>query len=148
MLGAVRRREPTDRKQRGSGLVEAALVMLTFLMLVLGIIDFGQMLYYHQVLVERARTAARYATTHPTETTGIQNMAVYNSASPSDTSTAVVNGLTTSMVSVVNSGNNTPEARVTVTISGYTINKLSPYITGTFTNRPIVVGVTAENQVP
>ena len=141
-------RKPGNRKERGSNLVEGALVLLTFLLLLIGIVDFGQMLYFHQVLVERARTAARYAAVNPTNTTAIQNMAVYNTPTVSGSPSAVVGGLTTSMVNVQNLGTNSPEARVIVTISGYTINFLSPYIAGTFTNRPIVVSSTSETQVP
>jgi Flp pilus assembly protein TadG len=142
------RNKNTKRRQRGSNLVEAALVLLTFLLLLIGIVDFGQVLYFHQVLVERARTAARYGAINPTNTTGIQNMAVYNSATTSGTPVAVIGGLTTSMVDVQNTGINSPDARVVVTISGYTINFLSPYITRTFTNRPIIVSMTSETQVP
>jgi len=148
MLVIAARRGVRNRGQRGSNLVEAALVLLTFLMLLIGIVDFGQMLYFHQVLVERARTAARYGAVHPTDTTGIQNMAVYNQPAPTGSPAAVIGGLTTGMVDVQNPGINSPDARVVVTISGYTINFLSPYITGTFTNRPVVVAVTSETQVP
>jgi Flp pilus assembly protein TadG len=137
-----------NHREKGSNLVEGALVLLTFLLLLIGIVDFGQMLYFHQVLVERARTAARYAAINPTNTTGIQNMAVYNTPTTTDSSTAVVGGLTTAMVGVQNLGLNSPEARVIVTISGYSINFLSPYIYRTFTNRPIRVSSTSETQVP
>ena len=63
-------------------MVETSLVLLTFLMLLIGIIDFGQVLYFHQSLVERARAAARYGAINPTDTTGIQNVAVYNDGEP------------------------------------------------------------------
>ena len=135
-------------RQRGSNLVEGALILLTFLLLLIGIVDFGQVLYFHQVLVERARTAARYGAINPTNTDGIKNMAVYNSATVSGSPSAVVGGLTTAMVNVQNTGNNSPEARVVVTISGYNIKFLSPYIAQSFTNRPIVVATTSETQVP
>jgi hypothetical protein len=35
-----------------------------------------------------------------------------------------------------------------VTISSYPINFLSPYIARQFNNRPVIVSITAENQVP
>ena len=54
----------------------------------------------------------------------------------------------TQMIDVQNLGINSTEARVIVSISGYTINFLSPYIAGSFTNQPIVVAVTSETQVP
>ena len=137
-----------QRRQKGSNLVESALVLLTFLLLLIGIVDFGQVLYFHQSLVERARTAARYGAINPADTTGIKNMAVYNSPTTTGLSSAVLTGLTTSMVDVQNPSTNSNEARVVVTISGYTIQFLSPYIAQAFTNRPIVVAMTSETQVP
>ena len=52
--------------ERGQSFVETGLVLLIFLMLLIGIIDFGQVLYFHQSLVERARAAARYGAINPT----------------------------------------------------------------------------------
>lgn len=137
-----------NSRQRGSNLVEGALILLTFLLLLIGIVDFGQVLYFHQVLVERARTGARYGAVNPTNADSIKNMVVYNTPTVSGFPSPVVGGLTTAMVNVQNTGANSNEARVVVTISGYNIQFLSPYIAQSFTNRPIVVGATAENQVP
>jgi Flp pilus assembly protein TadG len=145
-----KRRNSTRRNssQKGSNLVEGALILLTFLLLLIGIVDFGQVLYFHQVLVERARTGARYGAINPTNSDGIKNMVVYNAATVGASPSPVVGGLTTSMVAVSNTGNNSEAARVVVTISGYNIQFLSPYIAQSFTNRPIVVAATAEGQVP
>lgn len=129
-------------------MVETALVLLVFLMILIGIIDFGQVLYFHQSLVERARAAARYGAVHPTDTTGIQNVAVYNSATVSGTPSAILSGMTTSMVDVQNPGINTNDARVVVTISNYPVSFISPYIAQSFHNRPIVVTMGSETQVP
>jgi Flp pilus assembly protein TadG len=129
-------------------MVETSLILIVFLMMLIGTIDFGQVLYFHQSLVERARAAARYGAIHPTDTTGIQNMAVYNVASTAGSPTAVLPAMTTGMVSVQNLNANTPEARIMVTISGYPINFISPYIAQQFNNRPVIVCLTAENQVP
>jgi Flp pilus assembly protein TadG len=129
-------------------MLETALVLLMFILMLIGTLDFGQVLYFHQSLVERARAAARYGAINPTDSTGIQNIAVYNSATVPSPALAVLPGLTTGMVNVSNPGINTPEARVMVTISGYPINFISPYIAQTFNNRPIIVSVTSENQVP
>ena len=129
-------------------MVETALLLLVFLTTLVGILDFGQVLYFHQSLMERARAAARYGAIHPTDATGIRNVAVYNSATVTGTPVAVLPGMTTSMVDVQDLGNNTPAARVMVTISGYPINFISPYIAQQFNNRPIIVSMTAESQVP
>lgn len=148
MLRQGTRQTRRSTRQKGSNLVEGALILLTFLLLLIGIVDFGQVLYFHQVLVERARTGARYGAVNPTNTTEIQNMVVYNTPTTTGSPSPVVGGLTTSMVNVQNTGNNSNEARVVVTISGYNIQFLSPYIAQSFTNRPIVVAATAEGQVP
>jgi predicted permease len=75
-------------------------------------------------------------------------MAVYNSPTLPSPAVAVLPGLTTAMVTPSNTGANTPEARVMVTISGYPINFISPYIAQQFNNRPVIVSSTAESQVP
>lgn len=134
--------------ERGSTLVETSLILLTFLLMLIGTIDFGQVLYFHQSLVERARAAARYGAINPTDTTGIQNMAVYNSATAPSPPVPILPSMTTDMVNVQDLGNKTPEARIIVTISGYPINFISPYIARQFNNRPVIVSTSAENQVP
>jgi Flp pilus assembly protein TadG len=134
--------------ERGSTMVETALILLVFLTMLIGVIDFGQVLYFHQSLVERARAAARYGAVHPTDTTGITNVALYNQASPTGTPSPILPGMTSAMVNVQNLGDKTPEARVMVTISSYPINFLSPYIARQFNNRPVIVSITAEIQVP
>jgi len=53
--------------ERGSQMVETSLILLTFLLMLIGTIDFGQVLYFHQSLVERARAAARYGAINPTD---------------------------------------------------------------------------------
>ena len=143
--------QPARRKnksERGSGMVETSLILLTFIMMLIGVIDFGQVLYFHQSLVERARAAARYGAINPTDSTGIKNVAVYNAASPGGSPVAVLPGMTTAMVNVQDLNANTPQARVMVTISNYPINFISPYIAKQFNNRPVIVSITAENQVP
>jgi Flp pilus assembly protein TadG len=127
-------------------MVETSLILLTFIMMLIGVIDFGQVLYFHQSLVERARAAARYGAIHPTDTAAIQNVAVYNATTVVPPS--VLPGMTTAMVNVQDLNPNTPQARVMVTISGYPINFISPYIAKQFNNRPVIVSITAENQVP
>ena len=52
------------RRDRGQSLVEGALVMLVFFALLLGVLDCGQVLFAHQSLVERVRSAVRWGTVH------------------------------------------------------------------------------------
>jgi Flp pilus assembly protein TadG len=136
-------------------MVESALTLLTFLLLLLGAVDFGQVMYFQQSLMERARQAARYGAGTVDVSTGlmpttdnIKNMAVYNSSTTTGSPSAVLPGLTTAMVSVTDTDANTANARVVVTISGYPINFLSPYITGSFNNLVVTAAMTSETQVP
>ena len=136
--------------ERGQSLVETGLVLLVFLMMLIGIIDFGQVLYFHESLVERARAAARYGAIHPTDSTGITNMALYNTATAPSPANPILYGMTSAMVDVQNPDINTAAARVVVTISNYPINFISPYIAQSFHNRPVMVAMSSEggNQLP
>ncbi len=73
---------PRNRR-RGWTLVESALIFSTFLFMIIGVLDFGQFLYLHQAITERARAAARFGALQPfnsnTTPTQIQNMVIYNS---------------------------------------------------------------------
>ena len=131
------------KKQRGQAIVEGALTLLTFVALLIGILDFGQVIYFHQTLTERARAAARYGAVNPNATSAIQNVAVFNAAS-ADGRTAVLPNLTTANVAVSLQGVNTSAARVTVTISNYPIQFYSPYLPRSFNVAPISVTVSSE----
>ena len=133
------------RGERGHALVEGGLVLLLFLGFLIGTLDFAQVLFFHQSLVERARAAARYASVHPTDTAGVKNVAVYNSSAPTGTPKPFLPGLSTSMVSLSNSGTGTPEARVKVTITGYPYHFFSPLISG---SRTAKVSVTMLSEAP
>lgn len=113
-------------KQRGHAVLESALVLLIFLGFMLGTLDFAQVLYFHQSLVERVRVAARYAAVNPADTTGTKNMAVYNTVAAG--TSPLLPGLTTSMVSVETTDAGTPEARIKVAITGYGYQFFSPML--------------------
>lgn len=67
-------------RERGQGLVEAAMVMLVFFALLFGVIDCGQVLFAHQALVERVRASVRWGSMHPYDGTGDQvaNLILYD----------------------------------------------------------------------
>jgi hypothetical protein len=50
-----------NRRQRGSTVVEFALVLLIFLMFLLGVLDFSRMLFTWNAATEATRAGARYA---------------------------------------------------------------------------------------
>jgi Flp pilus assembly protein TadG len=59
---STKRRENTHRsQQRGTSLLEYALVLIVVLMFIFGIIDFGRALYAYHFVANAAREATRYA---------------------------------------------------------------------------------------
>ncbi len=130
----------TNRKknQRGQTLVESALVILVLIATLLGIVDFGQVLFFHQTLAERARAGVRWAAVaSPLNTDQVKNYVVYNNSA--GTGTPVLSALTTDMVGVLQSGTQgCDEARITVTIANYPFQFFSPWIARTFVNKPII----------
>ncbi|HTM13894.1 MAG TPA: TadE/TadG family type IV pilus assembly protein [Bryobacteraceae bacterium] len=127
------------RKSAGSVIVETALIFLVFACLLLGAFDFGQFLFVHQALVERARYAARWgAINDPTDSASITNMVLYNS--PSGSGTGYFN-LTAANVLVTSPGAGTDNYVLNVQLSGYKYTRVSPYIAGTYTGPQINVSV-------
>jgi len=110
--------------------------------MLIGIFDFGQFLFIHQALVERARSAARWgAINDPTNSASITNMVLYNQASTPPSGTASYFHLAASNVSVTNPGSGTDSYRLNLRISGYSYTVFSPYIAGTYTGPPITISV-------
>jgi Flp pilus assembly protein TadG len=141
----TRKHSNTSRRRqtsKGSALVETALIFLAFAGLLIGAFDFGQFLFIHQALVERARYAARWgAINDPTDSTSITNMVRYYQAATPPSGTASYFNLTASNVTVTNPGSGTDDYRLNVQISGYSYIVLSPYIAGSYTGPPITVSV-------
>lgn len=139
----IRKRSHTSGRRRmskGTVMVESALVFLVFACLLIGAFDFGQFLFIHQALVERARYAARWgAINNPTDATSITNMVLYNQATAG--SGAGYFNLTAGNVTVTNPDSGTDSYRLNLTVSGYTYTVLSPYIAGTYTGPAITVSV-------
>ena len=130
------------RTSRGSAFVEMALIYLVLACMLVGAFDFGQFLFVHQALVERARYAARWgAINDPTDTNSIQNMVrFYQSADPPNGTASYFN-LTSGNVTVTNPGSGTDDYRLNIKISGYSFVVLSPYIGGNYTGPPVTVSV-------
>src|SRR6266853_3171760 len=101
-------RKSTSRRKIGSSghvMIEAAFIFIVFFSMLIGAFDFGQFLFVHQALVERARKAARWGTACSTQTScpttdQITNMVLYDqSTNPGVGATGYFN-LTSSMVTV------------------------------------------------
>lgn len=53
------------RSESGQSLVESTLVLLVFFSMLLAVVDCGQVLFAHESLVERVRSAVRWGVLHP-----------------------------------------------------------------------------------
>lgn len=135
-MSPIRRPHP---RQRGQALVESALSILVFITMMIGVIDLGQMIYFQQSLVERTRAAARYGSISPSQTAAIRNVAIYGNPNPPEGATPVLPGLTQSMVTVETFGVGTVSPRITISISGYPINFVTPGIAGAVQARRITI---------
>ena|SRR5215813_1533638 len=117
---------------KGNVLVETCLIFIAFTVMLIGIFDFGQFLFVHQALIERARYAARWAAVHtPPDTTQIQNVVLYFQQDAPTGATGYF-GLTPSMVDVSTADPNTDNYRVNILIHDYQYHVISPYIAGTY----------------
>ena len=141
----LRTRNSTPRRCRtskGSALVEMAMIYMVFACMLVGAFDFGQFLFVHQALVERARYAGRWgAINDPTNTAAIENMVRYYQAADPPPGTPSYFNLSDSNVVVTNPGSGTDQYRLNITISGYSFVALAPYIGGNLTGPPVTVNV-------
>ena len=130
--------------RRGSTILESGLVLSALLLLIIGTLDIGRILFMHQTLTERARNAVRYGAARSYDFTKIQNMVLYNTATPGTGSQAVF-GLATSnvVVSKLTGTTGTPD-RLVIRITGWTYTVLMPYIAGNFVTPDIVTTLTME----
>ncbi|MBI4874764.1 MAG: hypothetical protein HY822_09045 [Acidobacteria bacterium] len=120
-------------RERGSGMVESALILLTFVSMVLFILDMSRILLFEQYFAERVRSGARAAAVNAYDTAAIKNFVCYNSRSApgGNTSTPGLFGLTPAYVTVQRLGTAGKwDDRIRVTIQNYPVTTMMPYFTG------------------
>jgi Flp pilus assembly protein TadG len=110
------------RSERGTQLVELAIVLPLLVVMLGAAAEFGRFFYTYQTLAKATRTGARYLMTESAAGTSdakAKNLVVYGNQS--GTGTPVISGLTGTNIRVVRTGGSAafPE-RVTVRIEGYT----------------------------
>jgi hypothetical protein len=84
------------REVRGQGLVEFALVIVVFLVILMGIVDFGMAVYKFNGVSQAAREIARVTSVHPCATPGALSCAPGGSAETQgviDTQKGLIPGL-------------------------------------------------------
>jgi hypothetical protein len=138
--------------RKGQALIETSLVLVLLMAFVMGTLDFGQYLYFHQALAERARAAARYGAVNPTDRSGIVNVALFNDPNgASGGASALLPNLSPSMISLCLPGDKScgdpgagADSRVTITISGYPMVTFNLFMPGSFVNKPITASLPSE----
>src|SRR4051794_29765904 len=133
-------------KERGQSLVESTLVLLVFLSMLLGVFDCGQVLFAHQALVERVRTAARWGMIHPDRgTEAVTNLVLYNQPDEPRAAREGYLGLKPENVRVVHraAAADSPEDELlTVTIVNYESHFFSPWLARVLVSpRPVMISV-------
>jgi hypothetical protein len=125
-------------------MLEGVLTLSATILMILGVLDFGQFLHLHQALTERVRGVARTGAITNYDTSSIQNLIAYGTTTPEHPDLPGFFGLRTSNISVVFSGADTNATRLNVTISGVHYLVISPLIAGRLTNVPIKITVPME----
>jgi hypothetical protein len=132
------------------------LTLTAFLAIFLGMIEVGEILYIHQTLVERTRSAVRWgavnawdSTDSPTE---ITNMVLYGTTTPADSATPIF-GLASSNVTVTRPQPDYSAAdRVVVSVSGYSLtfftNAMAQMSGGSHSANAQFTGLTIQESQP
>lgn len=145
-------------------MAEFALIAAVFFMIIFAIIEFGRLFYTHNALTDAARRGARYAALHKeVDVDCVKNVVVYgethvNASTCAPTGPALINGLTTTKVSVTYQGaddDNNPSTpptsygsnlgTVTVSITNYMFNLSIPFARQTLTMPKYTTTLTAES---
>ncbi len=105
VLMSEKKKTPRNSGIQGQSLVEMAFVVLIFLFLLFGIIEFGRALWTYNTIVHATRAGARWAVVNvqsdsdSANKTKVQNLVVYGNPNISS-GNPILPGLTTSMVTV------------------------------------------------
>ena len=122
-------------QKRGSTLVESSIILLLFLVIVIAVMDVGQVMFFHCFLRDRVRNAARWAAVHGYDAQAIRNVAAYNVSTPASGSSYLF-GLNPAMVQVAHYNPGTLDDRVEVTVSTFTMHFVSPWLARDFMPGP------------
>ena len=92
------------KRERGAAVAEFAVACLFFFTLLIGIIEFGRLLYTHNALTDAARRGARYATLHQENVGCVRNIVIYGekhvNAKCQPTGPPLINGITAQGVNI------------------------------------------------
>jgi hypothetical protein len=117
--------EHRRKKQAGQALVETVLTLTAFVIMLPGIIEIGQILFIHQMLGERVRTAVRWGSVNAWDNATspglITNIVLYGTTVPAQWALPVFN-LSAQNVAVTRPQPDYSAAdRIVVKVSGYAL---------------------------
>lgn len=133
-------------RQRGSVLIEGALVMSAFLILTVSIVDVAHFFHQQQALVEQARAAIRAGSIRNLTAEEIASMVVFGTARPPGDARQGFQGLRRENVSVEILDRGTPRQRVAVNIHGLKHRLITPLLPGAADNLRLRIVSPLENQ--
>ena len=112
-------------KQTGHALVETVLTLMAFLIILVGMIEIGQILFVHQTIAERIRSAVRWGSVNAwddaSSPTLISNIVRYGTTTPAQSAQPIFN-LTSQNVTVTRPQPDYSAAdRIVVRVSGYAL---------------------------
>ena len=121
--------------ERGSSLVEGALIYGAFVFMLIATVDVGYVLFMHQAITERARAALRYGATRPYNSTTIdqmKNLIVFNNPNPERERSRGIFNLAPSNVQVSRVAGGAPWVpdQLTVEVKSLEFRFLTPLIAG------------------
>ncbi len=120
-------------------MLEGALTLTAFTFLLVGVFDFGQFLFMHHSLVERARWASRTGAVKKLTGDEIRNLIAYGTASPTTTQKGSPGyfGLSAANIAVSFENSDSNASRIVVSISNLSFPVISPLIAGNYRNMPV-----------
>ena len=136
----------------GQSLVEGALVLFVFLCFLLGIADCAQVLFAHQALVERVRSAARWGALHEWQGPGpIVNLVLYDQPQEPPIASGYL-GMTPANVQVAYrpaTPDRPDDATLTIAVVNFESHLFSPWLARTLVStRPVLVSTPMASPTP
>ena len=138
------------KRQRGSALVETALIFTTAISMILFIVDMGRILLWQQFIGERARVGARNAVVNNWDSTAVKNYVVYGSTTAPDSQNGTPGGFLgllpsqVTLTKVADTG--IGDGRYKVQVSGVPIVTWIPYMSGQYTLPAVTATMAVQSQ--
>ena len=135
---------PEKSSRRGSTLVETTLILLTFVVMCIGVLDVGQFLYLEQSIVERTRQVARTAIVQNYTADQVVNAVLYGSTESRDPGSPGYLGLSTANVSATIADPTANEKRLVVVVKGLQLVTFSPFLPRQMKSLPVRISIPLE----